>query len=234
MSRKGRSRPRRLVRWVALAAAAIIALPLLLTLAYAVVSPPVSALMIWRALGGQGWHKEWVPLEAISPALSRAVITAEDARFCQHRGVDWEAVQGVVGEALDDPGSTPRGASTIAMQTAKNLYLWPGRSYLRKALEVPLAYWLDLVWPKRRLIEVYLNIVEWDAGIYGAEAAAQHHFGKPAAQLTAREAALLAAVLPAPRERNAGRPGPVTRRIASRIQRRMRGMGPYLGCIAAP
>lgn len=232
MTGKGRRGGRRLARRIVSALAVVAALPFVLTVLYAAVPPPVSMLMILNALGGRGIEKDWVPLDDIAPALPRAVLASEDARFCEHNGVDWRAVRTVVEDALDNPGEAPRGASTIAMQTAKNLYLWPGRSYLRKALEIPLAYWIDLVWPKRRQIEIYLNIAEWGPGLYGAQAAARHHFGKPASALTRREAALLAAVLPAPLERNAGRPGPVTRRIASRIVRRMAGMDPYLACLS--
>src|SRR5690606_2908823 len=119
---------------------------------------------------------------------------------------------------------------TITMQLAKNLFLWPGRSYVRKGLELPLAYWLDLVLSKRRLMEIYLNIVEWAPGVYGAEAASRHHFGKSAADLSRREAARLAAALPDARECVAGPPGSVTRRAAARIVRRMRGIGPYVDC----
>ncbi len=232
MTGKGRRGGRRLARRIVSALAVVAALPFVLTVLYAAVPPPVSMLMILNALGGRGIEKDWVPLDDIAPALPRAVLASEDARFCEHNGVDWRAVRTVVEDALDNPGEAPRGASTIAMQTAKNLYLWPGRSYLRKALEIPLAYWIDLVWPKRRQIEIYLNIAEWGPGLYGAQAAARHHFGKPASALTRREAALLAAVLPAPLERNAGRPGPVTRRVASRIVRRMAGMDPYLACLS--
>ncbi|QPC43147.1 monofunctional biosynthetic peptidoglycan transglycosylase [Kaustia mangrovi] len=232
MTGKERRGGRRLARRIVSALAVVMALPFVLTVLYAAVPPPVSMLMILNALGGRGIEKDWVRLDDIAPALPRAVLASEDARFCEHNGVDWRAVRTVVEDALDNPGEAPRGASTIAMQTAKNLYLWPGRSYLRKALEIPLAYWIDLVWPKRRQIEIYLNIAEWGPGLYGAQAAARHHFGKPASALTRREAALLAAVLPAPLERNAGRPGPVTRRIASRIVRRMAGMDPYLACLS--
>ncbi len=216
-------------RWAGIAAVVagtVVALPLVLTLLYAVVPPPASTLMILRLVQGYGLNREWVAYDDISPHLVAAVVASEDARFCSHRGVDWQEVE----RALDSDGR-PRGASTITMQLAKNLFLWPGRSYVRKGLELPLAYWLDLVLSKRRLMEIYLNIVEWAPGVYGAEAASRHHFGKSAADLSRREAALLAAALPNPLERTAGRPGPVTRRAAARIERRMRGIGPYLDCL---
>ncbi|MDP2618579.1 MAG: monofunctional biosynthetic peptidoglycan transglycosylase [Hyphomicrobiales bacterium] len=216
-------------RRFAIALAVLIALPFLLVPVYAVVDPPVSALMLWRLLEGRGIAHQWVDLEDIAPVLPATMIMTEDGRFCTHHGVDWEAVQQVVEEASD--GGEPRGASTIPMQTVKNLFLWPYRSYARKVFEVPLAYWLDLVWSKRRIIEVYLNMVELGPGIYGAQAAARHFFGKDARNLTAREAGLLAAVLPNPIARSAGRPGPLTRQLAMRAQERGRIAGAYVGCI---
>jgi monofunctional biosynthetic peptidoglycan transglycosylase len=202
-----------------------------MTVVYALVPPPVSNVMVTRLFSGNGLKKDWVSLDRISPHLPRAVIASEDARFCAHDGVDWIEFQEVLDEAFDDDEAPIRGASTIPMQTAKNLFLWDGRSIVRKGLELPLAYWMDLVWTKRRMIEIYLNIVEWAPGVYGAEAAAQHHFKKPAAKLTRREAALLAAVLPNPIKRSAGKPSRRVSRIAQRIERRMGGMGPYLTCI---
>jgi monofunctional biosynthetic peptidoglycan transglycosylase len=167
----------------------------------------------------------------MSPQLANAVITSEDARFCDHNGVDWVEFQGVVDDVFDDDEGPIRGASTISMQTAKNLFLWDGRSFIRKGLEIPMAYWMDLVLSKRRMIEIYLNIVEWAPGVYGAEAASQFHFRKPAAKLTKREAALLAAVLPNPIKRKAGKPSKRVSSIANRIMSRMNGMGSYLACL---
>jgi monofunctional biosynthetic peptidoglycan transglycosylase len=202
-----------------------------LSLGYAAFSPPLSTLMLWRMMQGHAIDYRWRALEDISPELAKAVITAEDSRFCVHHGIDWLAVQGIVEDAFDEAEGPTRGASTIAMQTAKNLYLWEGRSVVRKLLEAPLALWLDLVWTKRRLIEVYLNIAEWGPGIYGAEAASRKHFGKPAARLSSQEAALLAAVLPNPIERSAGKPSRATRRKAAVVIERMAGMGRLLDCI---
>jgi monofunctional biosynthetic peptidoglycan transglycosylase len=219
----------RIVRLAAIAVAVPIALPFLLVPVYAVVNPPVSALMLWRLLDGRGIAHQWVDLEDIAPVLPATVIMTEDGRFCEHRGVDWQAVQQVVEEAGDS--GEPRGASTIPMQTVKNLFLWPQRSYVRKFLEIPLAYWLDLVWSKRRIIEVYLNMVELGPGIYGAQAAARHYFGRDAKDLTAREAGLFAAVLPNPIVRSAGRPGPLTRRLAKRAEQRGRIARDYIQCI---
>jgi monofunctional biosynthetic peptidoglycan transglycosylase len=154
---------------------------------------------------------------------------SEDARYCQHGGVDWEAVREVIEDAED--GTPSRGASTITMQTAKNLFLWPSRSYIRKGLEVPLALWLDLVLSKRRVLEIYLNIAEWGPGVFGAEAAAQASFGKPAAALSAREAALLATALPNPVRRNASRPSRGHARLAAINVVRAAEAGPYLVCL---
>jgi monofunctional biosynthetic peptidoglycan transglycosylase len=207
------------LRIAAVTLIALLALPYLFILIYRVADPPFSALMLRHALLGYEINYEWTDFDGISPNLATAAIIAEDSRFCQHWGVDWTAV----GDVLDDleAGATPRGASTIPMQTAKNLFLWPEQSYLRKALEVPLAQFMTLIWPKRRVLEVYLNIAEWGPGVYGAEAASRYHFGKSAASLSRAEAALLVAALPNPHVRNAGRPGPKMRRLASRVQGRV-------------
>jgi monofunctional biosynthetic peptidoglycan transglycosylase len=173
-----------------------------------------------------------VPFEAISPAVPQAVIAAEDARFCTHRGIDW----GEVREALADAeeGGRLRGGSTITQQVAKNLFLWPGRSLVRKALEAPLALWIDLVLPKRRVLEIYLNIAEWGpGGEFGIEAGARRAFGKSARDLTAREAAVMAALLPNPVRRSASRPSPGVRRLAGIYQARAhaRAAGGLEGCL---
>jgi monofunctional biosynthetic peptidoglycan transglycosylase len=211
---------RRILRVIILVALAYPALVALLGLAYLLV-PPVSTLMLGRWLTWEGADRSYVPLRAISPHLPLAVLASEDARFCQHSGVDWGALREVIEDAVDDGPS--RGASTIPMQVAKNLFLWPSRSYVRKGLEIPIALYIDLIWSKRRVIEVYLNIAEWGPGIFGAEAAARHHFGKGAGDLSRREAALLAASLPNPILRNAGKPSQGVRRRAAVIQARMAG-----------
>jgi monofunctional glycosyltransferase len=211
--------------------AALVLAPFVLTLVYTVIPPPISNLMLFRALGGNGITKDWVSIDQMSPYLPASVLSSEDARFCTHYGVDWTEMQGVIDDVFDDDEGPIRGASTISMQTAKNLFLWDGRSLLRKGLELPVALWMDGIWSKRRMMEVYLNIVEWAPGVYGAEAAAQHHFKKSASKLTRREAALLAAVLPNPIKRKAGKPSKGVRRIADRIQIRARLMGPYLTCL---
>lgn len=191
--------------------------------------PPVSTIMLARWATLRPVERITVPLDAIAPSLAMAVIASEDARFCSHRGVDWGALREVIGDAEDDAPS--RGASTIAMQTAKNLFLWPGRSYIRKALELPIALYVDLIWGKRRVMEVYLNMAEWGDGIFGAEAAARRHFGKSARTLTPAEAALLAAALPNPRLRNAGRPSTRHRALAGRLLARMERHPPARACL---
>jgi monofunctional glycosyltransferase len=219
-------------RWFIGIAAFIIAWPFIMTFVYALLPPPISNLMIGRLLHGSGLHKQWISLDQMSPNLPRAVISSEDARFCSHHGVDWVEFQDAMGEVFDDQEGPTRGASTISMQTAKNLFLWDGHSVVRKVLEMPVAYWMDFIWTKHRMLEVYLNIVEWAPGVYGAEAASQLHFKKSAANLTRREAALLAAVLPNPIKRSAGKPSRRVQSIASRIQFRMAGIDGYLTCIA--
>jgi monofunctional biosynthetic peptidoglycan transglycosylase len=193
--------------------------PLVLTLIYLAV-PPISAVMLESALTGHGMRREWVPIGRIPFAMRTAVLAAEDGRFCAHDGIDWEAVD----KAIDnnERHRHTHGASTITMQVAKNLFLWNGRSWLRKALEAPIALWIDLVWPKRRILEVYLNIAQWGDGRFGVEEGARYAFGKPASALTPHEAALLAAALPDPVDRHAGRPSPYHAQLASMIELRMR------------
>jgi monofunctional glycosyltransferase len=207
----------------------LLALPFPMMLAYRLIDPPFSALMLRHAVLGRGVDQQWVDFQDISPNLATAVIIAEDAAFCRHWGVDWAAV----GEALEDleDGDRPRGASTLPMQTVKNLFLWPEQTYLRKALEVPLAYFMSFIWPKQRVIEVYLNIAEWGPGIFGAEAAARYHFGKSARSLSRSEAALMAAALPSPLKRRAGNPGPQMQRLASRVQGRVDREAQDAACI---
>lgn len=216
----------RAARWVWLAALGLAGAFLALSLLYALVTPP-STLMIGRWLTLSGVDRQAVPLSAISEHLPRTVIASEDQRFCQHGGVDWDALRDVI----EDEEGPSRGASTIPMQVAKNLFLWPGRSYIRKGLEIPVALWIDLVWSKRRMMEVYLNIAEWGEGIFGAEAATRAYFGKSARELTRREAALLAAALPNPKRRNPARPTAGHRRIADRLVARAAAVGHLAGCL---
>src|SRR5215207_81131 len=191
--------------------------------------PPVSTLMLGRWLTLQPVERTFVSLDEIAPSLPLAVLTAEDSRFCEHNGVDWDALRDVV-EAADDDGPA-RGASTIPMQVAKNLFLWPRRSYIRKGLEIPVALYLNLIWSKRRMMEVYLNIAEWGEGVYGAEAAAQKYFRKSARNLTRMEAALLAKALPNPILRNPARPSRRHQALAQRLVGRMEGAAPFADCL---
>jgi monofunctional biosynthetic peptidoglycan transglycosylase len=193
------------------------------------VNPPTTSAMALSQLRGATVRQQWVPLDRISPELARAVIASEDGRFCLHWGVDWGAVR----EAIKEGGGLGglRGASTIPMQTAKNLYLWNGRSYVRKALEAPLAYLMSFIWPKERMMEVYLNVAQFGPGTYGAEAASRRYFGKSASQLTRREAVLLAVALPNPRFRNPARPSARMLRIATAVERRMPIIAKRSGCV---
>lgn len=190
---------------------------------YNTLLPPISTLMIARVLTFRHVERQYVPLRKISPNLVRAVIAAEDGKFCEHHGVDWKAMHAVARDVVTDEDAS-HGGSTITMQTAKNLYLWMGFSYLRKPIEVPFAMLLDLVWSKRMIMENYLNVAEFGRGIFGAEAAARHYFRKPAAALTSHEASLLAAVLPSPSRRNASRPTPHVSRYAGSINMRAGGV----------
>ena len=199
----------RTLAWLVLG---LLLLPYGLTPLYSVVQP-VSTLMIWRRISGEPVHRTYVPMARISNTLKLAVLIAEDGRFCEHHGIDFAEIRDAIQDA--DNIEDMRGGSTITQQVAKNLFLWPQRSYIRKALEIPLSLWIDLVLSKRRILEIYLNIAEWGpSGQFGAEAGAQYAFRKSARSLSAFEAALLAATLPNPHERDPGRPGPDLRRLA--------------------
>lgn len=202
--------------------------PFLALVVYRFVPVPFTPLMAIRLVEGYGFDKDWVPLGSISPHLPRSVIASEDNRFCVHGGFDWQALGNEFDRALE--GERPRGASTISMQTVKNVLLWPGRDPLRKIVEAWYTPQLELLWNKQRILEVYLNIVEFGPGIYGAEAASRRFFKKPASQLSAVEAARLAAVLPAPLDWSAAQPGPLVRRRTALILRRIGQLGPYLDC----
>jgi len=225
-ARRPASRWRKVVNIVLIV---FIAVPLALIVLYRVVPPPVTPLMLIRLAQGEGIAKDWVQLSQISPEAAYAAIASEDNRFCIHYGFDFEAIQDVM-EGYGEGGEL-RGASTISMQTAKNLFLWPGRSWIRKGFEAYLTAFLELLWPKRRIIEVYLNIAEWGHGIYGIEAASRKYFGKPAARLTRHEAALLVAVLPNPREWSANPPGRYVAGRADVIAGRIPKLGPLLDCV---
>jgi monofunctional glycosyltransferase len=210
----------RVLKWVfSLLLLCLVAL-LGLIVAYRVITPPVTATILGQRLSGQQITQRWVPIERMSQSLILAVISSEDSGFCRHRGVDWRELADVVESARD--GTAARGGSTIPMQTVKNLFLWNSKSYVRKAIEIPITLAADPIWGKRRTLEIYLNIAEWGPGVFGAEAAAQYHFKKSAARLSEMEAALLAAALPSPIARDSGDPGAQQQRLAQRLVERMR------------
>jgi len=205
-------------------------LPVALISIYEVAAPPITPLMVIRLIEDEGLARDWVPLEAMGRAGPRSVIASEDNRFCEHWGFDLEELNKVLDEA-DDNRRPSRGGSTITQQTAKNLFLWPDRSWVRKGIETYLTLLMELMLDKRRILELYLNEIEFGPGVYGIEAAAQHYFKKPAAKLSAREAGLLAAILPNPRRLSADKPGPKTSGRANTISRRTEQLGPLYDCI---
>ena len=230
---RGRPALRRglLARLVMILLALLLGVPGAGVILYAAVPPPVTPLMVLRLFEGEGLSREWRPREAIAPDLFRAVIAAEDGRFCEHFGFD-----GVeLAKAFRDwrRGRRVRGASTITMQTAKNLFLWPGRQFVRKAAEAWITPWLELGWSKARILEIYVNIAEWGPGIYGAEAASRAYFGKSADALSANEAALLAAALPNPRVWSPAKPSTYLRERARVIRARMGDAPVATGAICA-
>ena len=223
---------RRIAVGVATVVIVLVAAPYAIAPFYRFVDP-VSTPMLWRWATGARVERIWVPLDHISPALPLAVIGAEDGSFCRNRGIDLGAMREAL-EQYDDTGRE-RGASTITQQTAKNLFFWQGRSIIRKVLEIPLAVWLYLVLPKRRVLEIYLNIAQWGPnGEFGAEAGARYAFGKSARNLNAQEAAELAAILPSPARRSARNPSPLVRRLAGVYERRAEDFPRFDVCIRAP
>jgi len=226
---RARTLPVRLVRWGLAIVIGLILLPYLLTPLY-LAGRPVSTPMLWRWLKGARVERVWVPLDQMAPALPLAVIAAEDGQFCRHHGIDLGGMREAIEEA--DDFSKLRGGSTITQQTAKNLFLWSGRSLVRKALELPLALWVDLVMPKRRIMEIYLNIALWGPnGEFGAEAGARQAFGKSARSLNPHEAALLASILPNPARRSARQPDGVVRRLAGIYAARAARLQQFGDCV---
>jgi monofunctional biosynthetic peptidoglycan transglycosylase len=211
------SRASRLILRVAVG---VILLSILSVIAYRFVAPPVTPLMLIRAAGGSPIHKIWRSFDAISPEIFSAVIAAEDDGFCAHHGFDWTAMNRAW--EADRQGQRLRGGSTISQQTAKNLFLWPARNFLRKGLEAYFTFLMESLMGKTRIALLYVNDIEWGDGIYGVEAAAEASFHKPAKALSAREAALLAAVLPNPRRWSAARPTGYILARAQTIEARMR------------
>jgi monofunctional biosynthetic peptidoglycan transglycosylase len=221
--------PVRVLRGIMILLLVLLLLPYAIAVLYRVVTP-VSTPMLWRWITGQRVERIFVPLGMMQPSLPLAVIAAEDARFCSHAGIDWRQVQDAIEDA--DDITEARGGSTLTQQVAKNLFLWPGRSFVRKALEVPLAYWIDLVLGKRRVMEIYLNIAEWGPhGEFGADAGARSAFGKSVRTINPSEAALLAAILPNPKRRSARQPGPSVRRLAGIYLARAQGGAALAACL---
>jgi monofunctional biosynthetic peptidoglycan transglycosylase len=225
-ARSRRSGWRRLGLRAALAVLAVSAGPVLCA---RVVDPPTTAYIVQCRLGALAdgdWlpvERTWVDLGEISPAAPLAVVASEDQKFPTHRGFDLEAIEDALAEQRR--GRRLRGASTISQQVAKNLFLWHGRSFVRKALEAWYTAWIELLWPKRRILEVYLNVAELGPGIFGVEAASRRYFGKGAADLERNEAALLAAVLPNPIRYRADAPSPWVRKRAAQIRGQMDRLG---------
>jgi monofunctional biosynthetic peptidoglycan transglycosylase len=222
---------RRLLRLAVRALLGALALVILVVLLLRWVNPPTTAFMVERRLEASNANErrftlkhEWVPLEEISPALQLAVVASEDQKFPQHFGFDVEAIADAVEDRFE--GRSTRGASTLTQQVAKNLFLWPGQSFVRKGLEAGLTVLLELLWPKARILEVHLNVAEFGDGVYGVEAASRAFFGKKAKSVTAEEAALLAAVLPAPKRRSVKKPSDVVKARAAWTLEQMRALGP--------
>ena len=221
---------RGLLRWLALVVLVLVIGSVLQVLALRFVDPPFTAFMAARQIealqsGEPGFRVDyqWRDAPEISAHLSVAVVASEDQRFASHHGFDLEAIRDAA--ERNARGGRMRGASTISQQTAKNLFLWSGRSWLRKGLEAWYTALIEAMWPKQRILEVYVNVAEFGDGVYGAQAAAQRYFGKDAAQLGPAEAARLAAVLPSPRRYSAASPGPYVQRRTGEIQRQMRQIG---------
>jgi monofunctional glycosyltransferase len=200
-----------------------VVLPVTITVIYRFLPPPITVLMVQRSLEGKGLDYRWRSLDQISRALPQAAVAAEDARFCEHHGFDFNALEQAMAHNDRRPNRI-RGGSTISQQTAKNVFLWPDRSYVRKGLEAYFTVLIEVLWGKQRIMEVYLNVIEWGPGIYGAEAAAQHYFHKSASRLTPLEASRLTAVLPSPLKWRAAKPGPY-------VQKRSRRIGGAVGTV---
>jgi monofunctional glycosyltransferase len=223
---------RRIAIRLAVAVFVLLLIPYLVAPLYRFIDP-VSMPMLWRYITGARVERIFVPIDHIAPALPLAVIVAEDGSFCHNRGIDLGAMREALEQSDEDVGIS-RGASTITQQTAKNLFLWNGRSFVRKALEIPLAIWLNLVLPKRRVLEIYLNIAEWGPhGEFGAEAGARWAFGKSARALSEQEAATLASILPNPVRRSALLPSVLVRRLAALYERRSAAHPALAACVYA-
>ena len=213
---------RRFRQHLATAFVIVMLVSIALTLPWRWLAPPTTAFILQDRFHHKGRvHQRWVPLDEISPALPIAVVATEDQKFPHHHGFDFQSLS----QALQEDPRHRRGASTISQQLAKNLYLWPGRSLSRKALEAYFTALIELTWPKRRILEVYLNVVEFGPRIYGVDAASRLFFGKLPSQITSQEAALLAAVLPSPKRMSALRPSEYVRKRAPQIEAAVKALG---------
>ncbi len=218
-------------RFLVIAGAAFVGILLSLLVVLRFVNPPISAVMLQHWLAGQPVQQSWVPLTRISGNLQRAVVASEDAKFCRHPGLDLGELAYVMRQAHRQGSLDVRGASTITMQVSRNLFLWQGKSLLRKALEIAIAPIMDFVWPKRRILEVYLNIAEWGPGRFGAETGALYHFNQSANRLNRSQATLMASALPNPRFRRPGTPSAALKRRARRLQARTKRLTPLMSCL---
>lgn len=217
--RSGLDRLTIIARGAVFAGIGVVVLSIVWAGAYRVIAPPGTLTMLQRKMSGDVIIHPWTPLENISPRLVTAVIAAEDTRFCLHGGIDFKAIEDAMAEA--ENGKRLRGASTISQQAAKNVFLWNGGGWVRKGVEAWMTTLIEAFWPKRRVMEVYLNVAEWGDGLFGAEAASQARFGKPARDLNKHEAALLASVLPNPHKWRVNPPGPYVRGRVQTVRKRM-------------
>jgi monofunctional biosynthetic peptidoglycan transglycosylase len=227
-----RSWPRRILGWILRFIAGFLIVSILWVLLYRFVPPPITMTMIGNMFGGRSVHKDWMPLREMHPNMARAAIASEDGNFCTHHGFDFKAIRKAM-ESNEEGRRLYRGGSTISQQTAKNAFLWQGRSWVRKGLEAYFTGLIELLWTKHRIMEVYLNIAETGIGTYGANAGAMRYFHHDASHLTTTEAARIAAVLPLPKERSAVSPQGMVLRYGNRIARRIGGIarGGYADCV---
>ncbi len=213
---------KKVLKYIGIAILSYLALSVLLTIAYTVINPPLTILMMQRP---SKIERQWVDIEDISPNMIQAVVASEDNLFLTHSGFDFEQIK-IAREEAKRKNKPMRGASTISQQTAKNVFLWNGRSYFRKGLEVWHTFLIETFWSKERIMEVYLNVIEYGDGVYGIEAASQHYFNRSAKKLSKRQSALIAAALPSPLKRNPAHPTNYLNRRANKIMRLMNNIGP--------
>ena len=221
--RRPRSWPRRIVGWIAKLVVAFFLISILWVLAYRFIPPPITATMLGDVFAGRGATRDWMPISQIDRDMVRAAIGAEDSKFCQHDGFDWDAISDAA--QRNASGGRIRGGSTISQQTAKNAFLWQGGGYFRKGLEAWFTFLIENLWDKRRIMEVYLNLAETGIGTYGVNAGSQRYFGHDASAMSATEAARIAAVLPLPKKRGATAPKGFTRRYGNTISARIGVVG---------